>query len=277
MMSLQVLSAFDELGLSDSTYFMYSSDHGFQLGQFNIPMDKRHVYEWDTKIHLVARGPGIKPGSTFANPGTQVDIAPTLFGLAGIDIPDYFDGKSIVPFLVDPTHDALVESTRQHLESLGDLDHYAQRWRQEVFIEYYFVNNNVNCMNSTVVPGDYPNADSNCIDLTPGNNAGCWVSDAGSNPDDLVDTCYATEDITNNFIAIRNLKDGENFVYAEYQAGDLRDAAIDFANPDFIEYYNLEEDRHHMHNLGKTASTEDLRPLSERVHAWLQCAGKTCP
>ena len=38
-----------ELGQLDRTYFFFSSDHGFQLGQFNIPMDKRHVYEWDTK------------------------------------------------------------------------------------------------------------------------------------------------------------------------------------------------------------------------------------
>jgi N-acetylglucosamine-6-sulfatase len=272
-----VIGVVDELGLSDSTYFMYSSDHGFQLGQFNIPMDKRHVYEWDTKIHLVARGPGIKPGSTFANPGTQVDIAPTVFGLAGIEIPDYFDGKSIAPFLVDPTDDALLDSTRQHLESLGDLDQYAQSWRQEVFIEYYFVNNNVKCMNSTVVPGDYPNSDSNCVDLTPGNNAGCWASDAASNPVDLDPTCYATEDSTNNFIAIRNLKGGENFVYAEYQAGDLLDVNVEFDNVDFIEYYDLEKDIHHMNNLGKTASQDELQPLSERVHAWFNCAGKTCP
>lgn len=272
-----VIHAVDELGLSDSTYFLYSSDHGFQLGQFNIPMDKRHVYEWDTKIHLVARGPGIKPGSVFTNPGTQVDIAPTLFGLAGMEIPDYMDGKSIVPFLVDPSDHALVESTRRHLESLGNLQQYADDWRQEVFIEYYFVNNNVKCMNSTVVPGNYPKSDSNCVDLTPGNNAGCWVTDKNSNPTDLDSTCYATEDTTNNFIALRNLRHGENAVYVEYQSGDLLDSAIEFDNPDFIEYYKMDEDKHQMTNLAKTASKDELAPLSERVHAWLHCAGKTCP
>jgi hypothetical protein len=44
----------------------------FQLGQFNIIMDKRHVYDWDTRIHLLSRGPGIAAGSTFAVPATQV-------------------------------------------------------------------------------------------------------------------------------------------------------------------------------------------------------------
>merc|ERR1712232_57033 len=82
-----VIAAVDELGLTNSTYFFYSADHGFQLGQFNIPMDKRHVYEWDTKIHLLACGPGIQPGSCFSAPGTQVDIAPTLLGFAGVTPP----------------------------------------------------------------------------------------------------------------------------------------------------------------------------------------------
>jgi N-acetylglucosamine-6-sulfatase len=59
-----------------SSYFFYSSDHGFQLGQFNIPMDKRQVYDWDTRIHLLMRGPGISKGSTFELPATQVDVAP---------------------------------------------------------------------------------------------------------------------------------------------------------------------------------------------------------
>ena len=39
-------------------------------------------YDWDTHIHLLARGPGIKPGSTWVQPATQVDMAPTFLGLA---------------------------------------------------------------------------------------------------------------------------------------------------------------------------------------------------
>ena len=44
--SADVISEVARLGLTDSTYFFYSSDHGFQLGQFNIPMDKRQVWIW---------------------------------------------------------------------------------------------------------------------------------------------------------------------------------------------------------------------------------------
>ncbi|CAE7221123.1 GNS [Symbiodinium natans] len=41
----EVIGKVEELGQLDNTYVFFSSDHGFQLGQFNIPMDKRHVYE----------------------------------------------------------------------------------------------------------------------------------------------------------------------------------------------------------------------------------------
>ena len=34
------------LGVESNTYFLFSSDHGFHLGQFNLLMDKRHVYDW---------------------------------------------------------------------------------------------------------------------------------------------------------------------------------------------------------------------------------------
>lgn len=271
----EVIAVIEELGLSDSTYFFYSSDHGFQLGQFNIPMDKRHVYEWDTKIHLLARGPGIKAGTVFSQPGTQVDIAPTLLGLAGVEVPQDMDGKSIVPFIVDPADPAVFECTKNHLTTLGDLDAYSQAWRQEVFIEYYFVNTNIKCVNSSCPVGKYPESDANCADLTPGKNADCWCGD-NAYPTDPAGNCYATEDTTNNFIAIRSLKDGENTVYAEYQSGSLYDKPIEFDTVDFVEYYDLDTDSVQLKNLAKT-TTKDLSTLSEKVQAWYRCSGKSCP
>ena len=72
----------EELGLAEHTYFLYSSDHGFQLGNFNILMDKRHVYDWATRIHLLTRGPTIAAGTLVEQPATNVDLAPTFIDLA---------------------------------------------------------------------------------------------------------------------------------------------------------------------------------------------------
>ena len=54
----------DEIGITDDTYFIYTSDHGYQLGQLNLNWDKRNVYESNIRIHLLVRGPGIGAGST---------------------------------------------------------------------------------------------------------------------------------------------------------------------------------------------------------------------
>ena len=62
-----------------------------------VPMDKRQVYDWDTRIHLLARGPGIAKGASFELPATQVDVAPTFLGLAGVQPPPDMDGKSLLP------------------------------------------------------------------------------------------------------------------------------------------------------------------------------------
>jgi len=272
-----VIATVEELGLGDSTYFFYSSDHGFQLGQFNIPMDKRHVYEWDTKIHLLARGPGIKHGSSFSQPGTQVDIAPTLLGFAGIKAPINMDGRSIVPFLVasqGSDGSELPESTHAHLaDHLGDLHAYRAAWRQEVFIEYYYCAYNTKCTSQSKCPrGDYPNRDSNCVNLA--NNTDCWCGGPGvaKNP-----TCYMTEDETNNFIALRELSQSNNMVYAEFQTGDLAKNAVRFDKVDFVEYYNVNKDPWQMNNLAKTTSKADLSALHARLHKWYKCAGASCP
>lgn len=271
-----VIRVVDELGLSDCTYFFYSSDHGFQLGQFNIPMDKRHVYEWDTKIHLLARGPGIGHGTSFSQPGTQVDIAPTLLGLAGVPSPAVLDGRSIVPFLLHGSKCAdVLPVTLEHLSHLGvgtcgSAAAYASTWRDEVFIEYYFIDANVKCM-TNCQGGNYPKADSMCVDLN--NNSACWCGGQPQAPN-----CYATESTANNFIALRRLAEGDNTLYAEFQSGDMQWADIDFSKTDFAEFYDIPTDTWQLNNLATDPSTSDRRAkLSERLHQWYQCVGASCP
>merc|ERR1712232_648671 len=146
-------------------------------------------------------------------PGTQVDIAPTLLGLAGIQAPSTMDGRSIVPFLVDAHGADLLDSTRKHLAEIGDLGAYQDNWRQEVFIEYYFVDENIKCT-ADCEKGTYPLKDANCVDLA--NNADCWCKGQAGTTDP---NCYATETRANNFIALRRF-DADGTVYVEYQSGD---------------------------------------------------------
>lgn len=43
----------------------------------------------------MAKGPRISPESSFAD-GRAVDVGATILDLMGADIPDYFDGKSLL-------------------------------------------------------------------------------------------------------------------------------------------------------------------------------------
>lgn len=91
--------AVDEAGLLDNTYFLFSSDHGYHLGQFRIPIEKMLPYETDIRIPLFISGPGIEAGTTLTQPVMNIDIAPTLLDLAGIPVPTIMDGQSMVPLL----------------------------------------------------------------------------------------------------------------------------------------------------------------------------------
>ena len=55
-----IMNALNETDLLDDTYIMFSSDHGYHTGQFSLPYDKRQPYEFDLRIPLLIRGPGVK-------------------------------------------------------------------------------------------------------------------------------------------------------------------------------------------------------------------------
>ena len=275
-----VIDEVEALGLTDNTYFFYTSDHGFQLGQFNIIMDKRNVYDWDTRIHLLARGPGIAAGSTWSQPATQVDLAPTFLGIAGLAKPAQMDGKSLLPLLTAAAPSAgaaaaaaapLHPATARHLAALGPADKYAAGWRDAAFIEYYFVDPNVKCVANCTIPSTakFHTHDRDCTDLV--NDKACWGGNI-CNQD-----CYATEGVENNFIALRTgTGAGTGVLYAEFQTGDAASVELPFTSPDFVEMYDTANDEWEMKNVAKTAPADQVADLHARVQQFYHCAGDSC-
>lgn len=137
-----VVHALEELQVLDSTYIFITSDHGYNLGQHRLPSCKLNVYDHDIRIPMVIRGPGIKPGANFDHPASNVDVAPTILGLAGIDgyaVEPPMDGRSIAPFIVDADDAAVLPSTRSHL--LNDAVMPPSAWRTHHLVEYYSLGN----------------------------------------------------------------------------------------------------------------------------------------
>jgi len=92
----RVLDYLEQSGLSKSTLVLYMSDNGFSLGEHGL-IDKRHAYEESIRIPMLAWAPGyIPPGSTVRQPVRNIDVAPTILALAGVDRPPDMDGRSVL-------------------------------------------------------------------------------------------------------------------------------------------------------------------------------------
>ena len=88
----------------ETSSFLCAADHGYNLGEHRLPSCKLNVYDHDTRIPMVIKGPGISPSLKFDYIGSNVDLAPTFLGLAGADfLAQHMDGRSIVPLLVNPS------------------------------------------------------------------------------------------------------------------------------------------------------------------------------
>tara|TARA_Y100000385_G_scaffold291169_1_gene367628 strand:- start:17406 stop:18914 length:1509 start_codon:yes stop_codon:yes gene_type:complete len=94
-----VLATLEELGELDNTVVIYSSDNGYFMGEHTF-LDKRLAYENSMRVPMLIRYPKlIKKNSKVKEQCLNIDIAPTILNLAGITIPDYMQGESMLNLL----------------------------------------------------------------------------------------------------------------------------------------------------------------------------------
>ncbi|MCH2162400.1 MAG: DUF4976 domain-containing protein, partial [Phycisphaerales bacterium] len=97
----RILDRLDELGLAEDTIVIYTSDQGWYVGEHGW-YDKRWMYEESFRTPFIARWPGhIKAGSTSEALLQNIDLAPTLLDIAGIDAPERMHGESFLPVLAN--------------------------------------------------------------------------------------------------------------------------------------------------------------------------------
>ena len=97
----RVLDALDEHGLRDRTIVVFSSDHGYHLGEHDF-WQKLSLHEESARIPLLISAPGYEPGVSDSL-CEQIDVYPTLADLAGLPLPPHCQGRSLVPVLRDNT------------------------------------------------------------------------------------------------------------------------------------------------------------------------------
>ena len=102
----RVLNYLDETGLAENTVVIYSSDQGFYLGDHGW-FDKRFMYEESYRMPFAVRWPGkTLPQSVNHNLVSNLDFAETFLDIAGTDIPDDMQGKSLKPLITSSPSDS---------------------------------------------------------------------------------------------------------------------------------------------------------------------------
>ena len=99
-----LIRSLKENKLYDNTIVVFTSDHGYKLGEYDR-WAKYTLHEKDAVVPFLVRAPQYKGTfgqSTKAMVGL-IDIYPTLAELCGIPIPEKIDGKSFVKTLQDST------------------------------------------------------------------------------------------------------------------------------------------------------------------------------
>ena len=99
-----LLDALTETGQLDNTLIIFTSDNGYLLGEHGFFNDKRVAYEEAIRVPFVIRYPAlIAPGTRIDALAINVDVAPTLFEVAGVEPVTPVHGHSLIPLFRDPS------------------------------------------------------------------------------------------------------------------------------------------------------------------------------
>jgi arylsulfatase A-like enzyme len=95
----RVLAKLEETGLDKNTIVVFTSDHGYHLGEHGH-WQKQTLFEYSTRVPLIIAGPGIENDIDYVNnPVELVDLYPTIMELLEIQSPKFLQGESLKTFL----------------------------------------------------------------------------------------------------------------------------------------------------------------------------------
>ena len=81
-----------------NTLIVIVSDHGEEFGEHGAFVH-RHVYGELLHVPLIIREPGQETGARIETPVSLIDLAPTVLELLGVERPEQFQGRSLVPLI----------------------------------------------------------------------------------------------------------------------------------------------------------------------------------
>lgn len=93
-----IFQALETHGILDETIVVINGDHGETLYEHECWFDHHGTYDNVLHVPLIIRYPGKIPANTRVSGFNQhKDLVPTILELAGIEVSDTFEGKSLLP------------------------------------------------------------------------------------------------------------------------------------------------------------------------------------
>lgn len=99
----KIRAALEEKGLADNTVIVFMGDNGYFLGERQIA-DKWMMYDLSVRIPLIIYDPRVGKHSEVDRQVLNVDVPSTFVDLAGGNIPEQWQGKSLKRLLTHKNH-----------------------------------------------------------------------------------------------------------------------------------------------------------------------------
>ena len=97
-----VMDSLKKQGLWEDTVIVFTSDHGYHLGDHFI-WGKVTLFDIGAKVPFIVRAPGLSQSGANSEAMVElIDIYPTLTDLAGLKAPGHLQGSSLRPLLSNP-------------------------------------------------------------------------------------------------------------------------------------------------------------------------------
>ena len=259
-----------ELDEDQNTFFLYTADNGFHLGQWGQGFDKRQLYETDLRVPYFVRCPGCSSGVVLDEPVSHIDIAPTVLDFIGAPIPEYFDGRSFAPLL----------------RGGGDYETAAATWDPRVFVQYFGESYMGGEFDFDQDPEDKPAlfhtiGCGNGIDNTVAAPGGPGAGSTLSNTAYLLAPCDGWNNTytCTRKVATKASPGGYMFcTFKCYEAVTMREIPCAADQPEgFGEYYDMVKDPWQMHNTAPSLTAAEKTELNAHVESMRHCAGQGAP
>ncbi len=97
----KVLAALEKSGQADNTIVIFTSDHGYHLGEHDF-WAKVSLRDESSMVPLIIKAPGKKPAVCHSLV-ELIDLYPSISQLCQLEVPERIQGQDISPLLDDPT------------------------------------------------------------------------------------------------------------------------------------------------------------------------------